>query len=421
MEPIAKIVRERLKAAAPAGAHPDPDLLTGLVEKSVSPREQAEVLGHLASCADCREVVSLAMPEFELQRVAAVAAVAAPLPAAARWYSSRALRWGAAVACLAVVSLAVLRYRKENNELASVKTYSATAERDEATVPKPPVPKEQQPVQHERQSRNEEGLRLVAPPAAVPSSSSRGKDKTIIKIPESGAAFGNLAAPHTAVAPVPAAPPPLPHAVAKEPANQPQTELSKIANTAEKKEQVADKLQSPPAATNETVTVAATAAPVSTETVQVQRSKDSANTKQDLDLKAGAAVAGLTDSQRVAGNFRSALTLPPPLWRISPQGRLLESRTQGENWTTVPVAENTTLRALCVNGKEIWVGGAQGALYYSSDSGARWEQVKPAANGRTLTSDIAAIEFANSKHGKLTTANQEIWTTADGGHSWQTN
>jgi photosystem II stability/assembly factor-like uncharacterized protein len=40
-------------------------------------------------------------------------------------------------------------------------------------------------------------------------------------------------------------------------------------------------------------------------------------------------------------------------------------------------------------------------------------------NGRTLSADVTAIEFADPLHGKLTTASQETWTTADGGHSWQ--
>jgi photosystem II stability/assembly factor-like uncharacterized protein len=30
-----------------------------------------------------------------------------------------------------------------------------------------------------------------------------------------------------------------------------------------------------------------------------------------------------------------------------------------------------------------------------------------------------AIEFIDVQHGKLTTASREIWTTSDGGQSWQ--
>jgi photosystem II stability/assembly factor-like uncharacterized protein len=64
------------------------------------------------------------------------------------------------------------------------------------------------------------------------------------------------------------------------------------------------------------------------------------------------------------------------------------------------------------------VGGAAGLLYHSADSGDHWTQVKPATNGSNLTADIAAIEFTDTRQGKITTANGEIWLTRDGGKSW---
>jgi photosystem II stability/assembly factor-like uncharacterized protein len=35
-----------------------------------------------------------------------------------------------------------------------------------------------------------------------------------------------------------------------------------------------------------------------------------------------------------------------------------------------------------------------------------------------LTADIAAIEFTDLRHGKVTTANGEVWLTGDGGQTW---
>jgi len=61
MTELPNVVRERLKAA-PAGLHPDPNLLTAFAEQALSDRERTQVLDHLSRCADCRDVVVLATP-----------------------------------------------------------------------------------------------------------------------------------------------------------------------------------------------------------------------------------------------------------------------------------------------------------------------------------------------------------------------
>jgi Photosynthesis system II assembly factor YCF48/Putative zinc-finger len=414
MEQLPKIVRERLQATGTAGVHPDPDLLAAFAEKSATSREQAEVLGHLATCADCRDAVSLALPESRMDRVAAVAA-AGPVPV--RWYSRRVLRWGAAAACVAVVGAAVLLNRKENGEVASVSTYASPAAKDETAVS--PAPAES-----DHESRNEENklARNVVPLRDRDTHRSlKLRTQAPAIIAGTGEAFDGLAASKEIAAEKapPPPPPPLPASVAEEATSQ-QAELSKVVNDQpEKKEQAADKLQSAPAATSEMVTVEAAASVVETQTLAREKAKDSVDAKQDLDLKAGVAGGTVGSLGAASGNFGSKLRLPAPRWMISREGRLLESRNAGVGWEPVAIAEKTVLRALCVKGKEVWIGGAQGALYYSSDEGERWEQVKPSADGRALTADIVAIEFSDPQHGNLTTANHETWTTADGGHSWQ--
>ena len=74
MEQLPKIVQQRLSAADKAGVHPDPDLLTAFAERSLNERERVQVLQHLGGCADCRNIVSLAMPED----------VAPPIPGVSR-------------------------------------------------------------------------------------------------------------------------------------------------------------------------------------------------------------------------------------------------------------------------------------------------------------------------------------------------
>jgi hypothetical protein len=98
MEQLPKIVQQRLRATASARVHPDPDLLTAFAEKSLTERERTQVLQHLGLCADCRQVVALAMPEM---------LAPSPSPARTQWFSWPVLRWGALAACVVVVSAAV--------------------------------------------------------------------------------------------------------------------------------------------------------------------------------------------------------------------------------------------------------------------------------------------------------------------------
>jgi len=109
----------------------------------------------------------------------------------------------------------------------------------------------------------------------------------------------------------------------------------------------------------------------------------------------------------------------PPRWTLSSDGTLQRSRDSGRSWQTIQVADNTIFRALAANGLEIWVGGAAGALFHSSDAGQHWTQVRPVANSEPLVDDIIGVEFTDTLHGKVTTSVQEIWITADAGQTWQ--
>jgi photosystem II stability/assembly factor-like uncharacterized protein len=115
-----------------------------------------------------------------------------------------------------------------------------------------------------------------------------------------------------------------------------------------------------------------------------------------------------------AGN---AVTLSPR-WTLSPDGVLERSMDGGKTWETIPIPAASGLRALATIGTDIWVGGRAGALYHSSDSGEHWTKITPSEDGRTLAADIISVSFTDAARGKLTTANNEIWTTSDAGQSW---
>ena len=119
------------------------------------------------------------------------------------------------------------------------------------------------------------------------------------------------------------------------------------------------------------------------------------------------------------GNHSTGVDEPPPRWTLSSDGTLQRSRDSGRTWQTIPVSSNTIFRALAANGLNIWVGGAAGALFHSSDAGQHWTQVRPVVNGEALAGDIIGVEFTDTLHGKLTTSTEEIWITADAGQTWQ--
>lgn len=101
MVEVPKIVGRRLQAKVEDGIHPDSNVLAAFVEQSLNQREQAETLEHLAHCADCREVVALALPA----QIDAAASSTAVSPSG--WLSWPVLRWGAVAACVVVVGAAV--------------------------------------------------------------------------------------------------------------------------------------------------------------------------------------------------------------------------------------------------------------------------------------------------------------------------
>lgn len=152
-----------------------------------------------------------------------------------------------------------------------------------------------------------------------------------------------------------------------------------------------------------------------------------------VEVVPGRAKAALTQDTeaRVAGNLglpgdgSNATVVPlvstnlPPRWTLTSDGELQRSRDSGRTWQTVDVPSKTTLRALAANGQDIWVGGAAGALFHSSDAGRHWTQVRPIVNGEALAGDIIGVQFADPAHGKLTIANPEPNRNAQSGQTLQ--
>jgi hypothetical protein len=122
MTEILKIVSQRLQTVDQLSDHPDPNLLSAFVERSLGRRERMGILDHLSGCATCREVVSLAATQPE------TSAVVSTVPASSGWLSLPALRWVAAMACVLVVGTVVTLHQRREEVAAIVSEQRPKAE-----------------------------------------------------------------------------------------------------------------------------------------------------------------------------------------------------------------------------------------------------------------------------------------------------
>lgn len=164
MTEIPKIVRQRLQTDAKLADHPEPNLLSAFVERSLGQREQFEVLHHLSQCTNCREIVSLSGVQPD------VAVAVSLAPARAAWLSWPALRWGAALACVVVIGAAVTIHQKHESAQHSAMQASIS---NHPIVDKPASSQSRnlnsEPVQAAKQgtSRSSSGNHKLADPTPV--------------------------------------------------------------------------------------------------------------------------------------------------------------------------------------------------------------------------------------------------------------
>ena len=430
MNRLPNIVRERLRAQVP-DSHPDPDLLAAFAERSLRDRERATVLEHLSLCRDCREVVALAVPAESPSEIDTIPARRVP------WLAWPILRWGALAACLVVVGSAVFLHQAS-------RTASAPSAAKEVivTMPQSPSPEsEKQLLVYESKPKAHKPDLAAAPASSETASAALPSALLAEAKPEvqSGARLNRRAA-----APVPAPPGPVVGVGGNADSTGPlELTLDKLdkKNQALRREQVQN-LPLPQRAVVET-------APT-TQTVEVHAQAAAVDVTADAKVeteavgslgKAKGAGAGESTSMPSAAPAPAsplldwAGTTGAPLsaklqrayqarngvsrWTISSDGHVQHSTDSGRTWQPVVIADKASFRALSANGPDLWVGGASGLLYHSADAGQHWVQVKPVSGDAALAADIAAIEFTDILHGKITTTTGESWVTADGGQTWQ--
>ena len=410
MEQLSKLIRQRLQARTKEdGRHPDPDLLAAFTDRALGKAERVQVLEHLARCGNCRDIVSLATPELE------AGGIVTPALRSSGWLRGPILRWGGLAASVAVVTVAVTVPRLSRHSSPVSTTQAQTDSITNAPQARMDEAADKLSVSVPATYRAAE-VDSVAGLSKQAKFSDRKKDVSNAKPSRaSKVAEGRSISPAPQVA-VPASPP-----LSAKSADEDQAQL--------KKEQ-GNQIQV--ATSNEVVALEAKAAPAELEMAPGKAkdapSRDSQTglVRNDARALSHRTMAGATSPQFADATSSKNAELATrgrivPRWTLSSDGTLQRSLDSGRTWATIPVAGNSVFRALAAVGADIWVGGSRGSLYRSMDAGEHWLQVKPTSSGKVLTADIIGVEFTDANHGKLTTADEQIWTTADAGRTWQRN
>lgn len=437
---------ERMQVTKPE-AHPDADLLTAFTEHSLTPREREQVLAHLASCADCREVVAVAGSPL-------VEPVPEPVRKRAFW-EIPVFRWGAVAATTVVVVAAVSLGVHERSESPMQKMISETpptmqsaenkvvaepsAANEKSSVAgvleKPEFPKKEvaakteanaAPVQrraphlqeqvryeapHANQDKDERAAggelaqNAVPAPAApkVAAAAPTSRDAMVGSTANGGLAKGENAPMMAArnVQDLKQVPPPAAGAAAGAPSRE-------AANYA--------RVQAPPQANQ---TVAVTSENVMVQTAPPPPPPVPSEVKNSLAPAAQTAEITASKTKRLkafafeTGPIKSLDT--GTTWQITRDG-ILQRSSNGTNWESM--LSDHTFRTLTVFSNHVWAGGDHGLLYSSADNGSTWNSQFVHSGDTSVTGTIVRLHFTDTQTGSLQTSTGETWNTGDGGQTW---
>ena len=442
MTDVPNLVRARLAGEAPM-EHPDANVLAAFSEQSLPLSEREPVLAHLARCADCREVVALALPVVETQ--------AAPARVFGTAWRMPALRWAAVVTCFLVVGAAVLlRDRSAQTEMHSDADVALPAARVGGTREMPESPATAPLSVFRKGEPGHEADKVARTRKALkdaPSSATSGAEELEAAVaaeqkankPAGAAQVNALSAPKTTSQFKVDGGTALDSLAAKGARRDENTAVPSPSPTsqdlgASKEEARApaqlvvapEKTKTKAANPSETVEVEASTAPAtagnekSLEFPGRAKAAPSASALAGMQANVSANGASLK-KQATAGTLTSAMAAGGAHWTLSAQGQLQRSLDNGKSWEPVPVLESVTFRALSAVGSHVWVGGAKGVLYHSADAGTHWTQVKPVSAGQQMSDDIVELRFADGQRGQLSTTSGEVWTTSDAGQTWHKN
>jgi hypothetical protein len=433
---------ERMQVPKP-DSHPDADLLTAFAEHSLTSREHEQVLGHLAACANCREVVALAG-----------APLVEPVPEPTRkrgMWEMPLFRWGTIAATTIVVvgavSVGIYDREKTPEALFTREAPFPATQTDKVSAPPPsddlqrdiPVPR----ASAKRAVHLQEQVRFEKP-AGTPTNP---KAKDAKKEVATGALGGLAVATRDSAArsdatfayqaKVANAPPPPPvtadldKAFATSPnrpmAGRNMASLSQVQGSSGTEPKSASK-QATVAGTSESVEVssyAANAYPADEASVKSQNEGVQMNAAPvpQAGPQTPSQQSELLDkiqSRNKAGLFHEVRPIESVItgteWQITREGELQRSFSRGNFWE--PMLKGHQFRSVAVVGDHVWAGGDDGALYFSADNGRGWTPVAVHNANASVTGNVVRLRFDDVQNGSLESSTGETWNTNDGGQTW---
>lgn len=446
MTEVPKIVRDRLRAAsleralpgheAWAHAHPDADLLAGFAEQALSATERDSVLEHLSRCGDCRDLVALSLPAAEVPP--ATNAVDATLfPEKARgWlsaFTAPSLRWATLAAGVAIVA-AMLVMRPGTMNRAKLSSVSPQVATTASLTSAPPVA-----LSSTNESINQpaidqsvatlESKKAPKPQKAPAKKLGPGHDATPVPRAESGTMLaGNQGEPSGAAG--------LSGAPLKQGANE-TVEVAAAASGIQTETSTASEdvlmaqnsalpvIKSKPVVGTEAsqaqsaISASAAPLPLQGRNVMSMARATSSTSRATVNVPANGVTTNDLTTNVLATNklTTNKLTTNNVTWAIT-AGVLQRSVDGGLTWLNATLADHTLL-CYASHEQEVWTGGQAGVLFHSADGGLTWIRVQPFLKTRQLTSDITHIELRSPLEIVVSTVGKEVWSSADGGRSWE--
>ena len=359
-------LQRELARSQQAESHPDADLLTGFAEGSLLEREREEMFAHLARCAECRELLNVAMGA-----VANPAAVSRPflLERAAPSPLRAWLPWMSLAAGIVLVCTVGLVYRQR----LEMKEHTGTenkAQISTAGQPIPPASIEPNPDASGSAAKPRAGTLMSAEPAqeASPMASAGGVPAGDLKQSDAGE---NSTQNNTATA-----------QANNEESAAAQSGLARMQVQAQDEAQARAQIQPQ---------------------IQVQPAPEF------VDKNLG----------RVMNKASLAAAPPHPNWRIDNAGAV--ERTLGNGvWQKVLTDENAKIAGSARSSNaEVWVGGDNARLSPFSRRRKHVERGDIAEVKDGHDHAIIHISFQTQQAGSAIAADGTSWTSTDGGVSWK--
>jgi len=372
-------MNELLKVELPARLEPgspaclDAETLAAWVDGTLSDRELAQVEAHVADCARCQAIAAgVADMALDVARDRAAAPARAGHPTARGGWP---LRWLAPIAAAAAVALIWIALPDRGSEPTGAATAVARLEQADELAPEPAAA---------NPTASQEGLESPTAPAESPNRDTNS---------DSAAPIGQMARAEVAVREAPAEASPVPAA--------PPAQAAAARRPSPAEAEAVDELR---ANANEGIAGRTGVVTYRPEDERQENFIIVARREPDLPEDARLARSAVADS---ADGGQSAM------WRVE-SGAVERSADGGNTWTPVTVPISTRLNAGSAPSPDVcWLVGDGGVVLRTID-GTDFEQI-----GFPRSATLVSVEADDANRARVTTDTGTVFTTDDGGRTWE--